>query len=865
MSGTRFDTRSPRLARTLTRWGLRWRALAALFALLYVTSVGGTRAGTYHFPLVAFSQLLGFGVLAAWLAYSLTKGRSLPKTPLDAPILAFYLVSVLATAFSAEPRISVENLAYLTLLILAYYVLVDLLSSGWHMSDFVAPMVIVATVIIIAELLELAVWLGIWVRASGQFSPLLALGDYRRRLVMGPANVLAWYLVLVVPLILARLVASRSHKGRAQLGLLALLAGIVLGSTLSRSGLIGMAVGIVAFASLVLIPRASSTSSGVSAKIRRPRVIGSVLAVAAVSAALIGLSVHLLSGRLYSVSIRFELWRAAADMISARPLLGGGLGTFGYLLHQVPDPNPYGPDMYYNSAHNGLINVAAESGLLGLAAGLWLIAGLGSAACRYLWGPGRHDDGRALIIAGCVAGTLGLMASMLFDVPWVFPLTSIYVVLFAALIVSPLSSQRTAGWRPLRWASASLSVVAMVLLIWSDVGHALQQRAADWMYQSNPAAAAAALRQSVRWDPALSIYGFQLGTVDARLALENADSKLLSEAIDAYEREIGHGGDTAINNANLAWLEWQAGRLDNALYRMRRAVAQLPNDGSYRMGLGYLMEEYQDYEGARAAYVQAIQRSPLLIDSGYWQTSDFRRALKASLPNQEALSALTRASAAYLSGDLVAASQLLEEVQQSTPVLVLRSRVDTELSELASAEEQINRAVAASPANADAHLARGQLYLAKGEQELALRELRIAGMLGEKRADLLLGELAYQQGGLEKAIALFQGSIPDCAAPTLGYDYASQVYHRSDITANFWPETIICAPYDHLVPYYLHFATSYSTVGRAGDARELCQWLLDFYEPSYLSALVGRNELDKACPQNVSMEASALAGHSRSR
>ncbi len=848
MKGLRLSAAQSTLGRALQRWGLSWRALAVLLALLYVTPIGGTRAGTYHFPLVALSHLLAFVALAAWMAYSLAQGRWLPKTPLDASVLVFYLLCVVSTALSTDLRLSVENLAHLTILVLLYYMVVHLLLSGWKISDFVTPMLMVAAVVVIAEILELAVWLGIWLVGTGEFSPLLALGEYRRRLVMGPANVLAWYLVLVGPLILARLLRSPSLRGRIQMGILAVGAGIVLASTLSRSGLIGMAVAVATFTLLTITPRIAYAPGSLRTYLRRPVVIGALVAAASLTTALVVSSFYLLPSRLYTVSVRFELWRAAAAIIAARPLAGGGPGTFGYLLHQVPDPNPLGADMYYNNAHNGFINVGAETGLPSLAAGLWLIAALTVAGWRNLSRGGIGHPGRSTTIAACLAGTLGLMASMLFDVPWVFPLTTIHVVLFAAIIASPLSSLRRAAWQPLRWGSASLAILAMAMLGWSDVGHAFQQRAVDSIHNGRLEEAVTALSRSATWDPFLSIYRFQLGIAQGRFALEREDQALLNQAVHQYEEAIARGGDTAINNGNLAWLEWEAGRPGNAIDRMKRAVSQAPRESYYRVGLGYLLEETGDYQGAEAAYTHAIQYSPSLIDSGFWQTSAYRNSFKAGVGSREGLSNFATAWAAFVGGGYARATELLEDMDQSSSVLVLQGRVEIAAGDYATAEEHLNEALTRSWANTDAYLARGQLYLAKGEREPALRDLRIAGLLGDWRADLLLGEVAYRDGRLEKAIALLGGGVPHCVAVTASHDYASQVYHRSDISADFWPESITCAPYDHLVPYYLHLAIAYRAVGSVEDAEGVCQWLGTFYEASYLGSLDVNNDRQDACP-----------------
>lgn len=835
----------------MERRGLSWRALAVLLALLYVTAIGGTRAGTYHFPLVAFSHLLSFTTIAYWLACSTRQGIWLPKTPLDAPILAFYLLCVVSTVLSTDVRLSVENLAHLTILVALYYMVVYLLKSGWKVSDFVTPMLVVAAVVVIAEILELALWLGIWWAGTGEFSPLLALGDYRRRLVMGPSNVLAWYLVLLMPLILARLLESRSLRGQIHMGILGVAAGIVLASTLSRSGMIGMAVSVAIFTLLAITPRIANGAGSLRAYLRHKRVMASLLAAACVTAASAMFAFYLVSSRLYTVSIRFELWRAASAIIAARPLTGGGPGTFGYLLHQVADPDPYGPDVYYNNAHNGFLNIAAETGIPSLAAGLWLIAALAAAAWRHLSHLGKKHPGGGMVVAACMAGILGLMASMFFDVPWVFPLTTIHVIVLAAITVAPLSSPREAVGRPLRCAGVALVVLAMAMLGWSDVGHALQQRAVDSMHANRPVNAVAALSSASAWDPFLSIYRFQLGMAQGRLSSERKDQALLNQAVQQYEEEMARGGDTPINNGNLSWLEWQAGRPADAVERMERAVSQAPRDSRYRVGLGYLLEATGDCKGAEGEYIQAIRYSPSLIGSGLWQASDCRSAFKSGIAAREDVTALTRAWAAYFAGDFAAAARLVEDAQQSGAALVLRGQVEVALGEYAAAEKHLTEALATSPSSQEARIARGQLYLAMGDRQRATHDLAIASLLGSGRADLLLGELAYQRGNLEKAIALFRGSVPGCVAPGATYDYASHVYHRSDLKVDFWPQSITCTPRDDSVPYYLHLATAYRSLDRADEAEEVCGWLADFYKGSYLNELASEEAVRDACTQTT--------------
>lgn len=730
----KFEKLRIKLATIWTRWRLTWKEVVVILALAYFTPIGGTRAGSFHFPLVMFSHLIAIAVLISWTTHRFLQRRWLPKTPLDLPLLVFYLLNVISTLFSTEPRLSLENLLHLTIFILIYYLVVDMLISGWSVSFVVRPMLVVGSVMIIAELLEVALWLGIWYAGTGDLSPLSALNNYRRRIIMGPANVLAWYLVLLVPLALAQFLQANSRKARMNMSVWAIGAILVFSSTLSRSGFVGMAVGLAVFAVLVITPRLRLRNETLLAYLRRPTVIAGILLTMVLGAVFSTVALKLADLRVGTIEVRFELWRAAVEMIVSRPVLGGGPGTFGYLFHQVPDFNRFIPDTFYNNAHNGFINVAAEAGLPCLLMGLWLIAALAMIVSRNLGSPDDASNHHRLIINACFAGIIGLLAATLFDVPWVFPLITMHVILLTAIIVKPHSMPRRLTTQPMRWLiPGALGVIAGILL-WTDSAHYFQQRAIQAMDDDNLPAAIDALRRSISIDPFLSIYRFQLGVVQGYLALEELDEIALHQAIAAFETEISRGGNTAINNGNLAWLYRSAGETREAVSHMQRAATLAPRDSCYQLSLGYLLEEVGNYQAASESYASTIMANPVLIDSGFWQVTAYRRDIKPDL--------------------------------------------------LAQA-----------------------------------------------------GHPARPPGD----------GLP-CQEVIAAYDYASQVYHRLDLRADFWPDSITHLPYDSQVHEYLELARTYRQTGESEQADELCQWLGMFYEPRYLKELDNGDDKEWPCP-----------------
>jgi len=116
----------------------------------------------------------------------------------------------------------------------------------------------------------------------------------------------------------------------------------------------------------------------------------------------------------YAAVERMAHWQAALAMIQARPLLGYGIGNYAAAYPQYNLPGWEDP---LGHAHNYYLNVAAETGLVGLAAYLLLLL----VALAGAWNvAGRATDGLARAVA---IGVLGVLAAQMthnvFDNLWV--------------------------------------------------------------------------------------------------------------------------------------------------------------------------------------------------------------------------------------------------------------------------------------------------------------------------------------------------------------------------------------------------------------------------------------------------------------
>jgi O-antigen ligase len=220
-------------------------------------------------------------------------------------------------------------------------------------------------------------------------------------------NVLGFYMVLTLGPALA-LLFDRNWWGRLVVG--AALVGVIggLALTFSRSAIVGAVA-------VLLVLTASS-------RFRRGAALGLLIAAtfAAINFGALTSSreVALLQERLSTVSVagaqedpRVPIWRETPSIISDRFLLGWGQGNY-YVAssaHGLVDPE----GQPWDHAHNLLLTVAAETGLIGLAAFVGFLAALTASAWRTLHarGPSRR------LALGVVASLVGLFVAGLVEYP----------------------------------------------------------------------------------------------------------------------------------------------------------------------------------------------------------------------------------------------------------------------------------------------------------------------------------------------------------------------------------------------------------------------------------------------------------------
>jgi O-antigen ligase/tetratricopeptide (TPR) repeat protein len=368
----------------------------ALAPLLFST----VTLGAFEFPKSLLLNLaavlfVALGLCAALRPRTAANGpgwRAQPgglwRRPLRLGVLLFVLSAAVSTAASINPLTALVGVheSHAGLSTLASYAVLFFaargLCRGYQDARLLLSGCVVAAAVAAAyALLQCAGFDPIpWAGRSG-------VGEFLRPFgTLGHPNFLAAYLVMSLPLTLylARRAAAAGH--RLSCGVLALVAlGCCAAVLLSVSRAAWLALACVA---LVLLGEAVAA--------RRWRAAALAVGLPAAAAALLlGAAYFAGAGTLLQAvrqraegltesASRQHIWRAGLAIFADHPLLGSGPDTF-QLAFGARRPAAYWQvewDLTPARAHNELIHVLATQGLVGAAALLTLLTGLGMAAVR---------------------------------------------------------------------------------------------------------------------------------------------------------------------------------------------------------------------------------------------------------------------------------------------------------------------------------------------------------------------------------------------------------------------------------------------------------------------------------------------------
>ncbi len=418
-------------------WLMQWAEPigAVLVALVFVLApfVGRTNN--------ALIAVLLFAAAAFWVLLTLSDEAGQRQelhskvTPIHLLVLLYWGISVVATALSPVKKAAATGLGKLTLYFLLFALMARVLRSPRLRSWLIAVFLHVSLVVSVYGLRQWffgATALATWVDPTSTSANLTRVYSY-----LGNPNLLAGYLLPAVALSLAAMFVWQRLLLKALATTMFIVNSTCLVVTFSRGGWIGFVVCLSVF--LVLLVYWYSVQLPTA---WRPLAMPVLLGGAAAVMLLAVLFVAPVRDRVASIFVgrddssnnfRMNVWSAVIEMIRDRPIIGIGPGNTAF--------NKVYP-LYMHarfsalSAYSIVLEVAVETGLIGLSCFLWLLIVTFNQGVQQVRRLRRLANRNAFWLMAAIAAMAGMLAHGFVDTVWYRPEVSTLWWLMVALIAS---------------------------------------------------------------------------------------------------------------------------------------------------------------------------------------------------------------------------------------------------------------------------------------------------------------------------------------------------------------------------------------------------------------------------------------------
>lgn len=628
------------------------RLLALTLTLLitfYMVFIGGAFDATVRFRVQLLNTLAAGGLALVWLIVRWRQKAAVRASGLEWPLIVFALSQWLATATSAQPRLSAESTLTLTAWLTAFVIVCDVLARGWPREYLTNALLLVSLVVAGQALWEVVAWYVLWFDL-GQWPPV----SFRLNGFLGHPNLTTAVINLLLPFVFIQ--TSTRSKNIERVGWALVMAGLLAAEFFasSRAGWIAGGVTLGLTLAFLAWERRAFAQRWWTHWQRWPVVWR--IGLSGVAVILLGLAAGLLVRQAQHVShggnlidSRRYIWSPAWQVFIEQPLLGRGPDLYAWWyarFDSVPPaeilPHPHSLPLYLLSG-SGLIGAGAALGMLVVGA-------------IQLWRRWRSPRSQLWSIAGTI-GLLGMLVHNLFDYFYTSPAFVFLAVMVAALTFAPEPAEApdaSSHYSPV-WLAGPLALM-VGLAAFSLRATARHEHGLQLAEQGHWSEAALAFQSAAEADPGLTLYW-----AEAANAFTRADD--LERAIPLWQRAHDDYPFWAIWEASLAWLQNDPAVMNTLARTEARSEVLALNAGA-------LAEINGQAADAQAAYQQALSRNPELAEALFLQQTPVRAAALADWQTTQVpdTSALALGWIAFKAGEAQPAITLFEQARRDLPL-----------------------------------------------------------------------------------------------------------------------------------------------------------------------------------------------------
>ena len=523
------------------------------------------------------------------------------------------------------------------------------------------------------ELLFILPWYADWLAISGSVFTLPPVSYRLDGIILAGANFTSAFLNLILPFVVIRFItADTSRRKRLWIGCL-LFIGVIEFFASSRGGwFAALGAGAVTLF-LYYQPALAQTIH----KIRTQRSISlgwgtgaklfGMLLLATFVALLFSLQVQVTPGHAGVLSGRETIWSNAWQIWSASFWTGQGPGTFPLFNAQLAG---LPPGWLADHAHNLWLHLGAESGAIGvaLAAVMTLVVG---AALLSAWRRYRSEACVRAELSAYIGIGAGILLANLADFYFHISLYTIYCLILVAMALKYV--QPRVIHLPKLASTFGLLLILLFYLggSWFSISGIDEYTDGLLAHQEGDLHSAQTLAcKAADLGPQFPIFSIQCGLSSANLFYLESAGPGLQEAKKRIELGLATDPSWPGYWASLAILEWKQAAHSQAIAYMQRAVTDAPHNALFAVNLGWMAEETKNMETAAEAYQQALAIDPWLIESPYFQATEFRASIVKAYsqsPLDSELPLVVLAYRALQADDLDAARDYLDIAREEDP------------------------------------------------------------------------------------------------------------------------------------------------------------------------------------------------------